>query len=92
MGMNELEAKVANLRELRRMAEELAAEITTTEDELQQKTQKKTSDEAAAMAHNLESREETVAKIEFYIPMLTDAELRMVSGFIRRIIKGGCRG
>lgn len=34
MGMNELEAKVANLRELRRMAEELAAEITTTEDEL----------------------------------------------------------
>ena len=34
MSMNELEAKVAELRELRRMAEELAAEITATEDEL----------------------------------------------------------
>lgn len=34
MGMNELEAKVAELRELRRMADELAAEITATEDEL----------------------------------------------------------
>ena len=34
MSMNELEAKVAELRELRRMADELAAEITATEDEL----------------------------------------------------------
>lgn len=34
MSMNELEAKVANLRELRRMADELAEEITATEDEL----------------------------------------------------------
>lgn len=34
MSMNELETKVAELRELRRMADELAAEITATEDEL----------------------------------------------------------
>lgn len=34
MSMNELETKIAELRELRRMAEELAAEITATEDEL----------------------------------------------------------
>ena len=34
MSMNELETKVAELRELRRMSDELAAEITATEDEL----------------------------------------------------------
>ena len=34
MSMNELEAKVAELRELRRMADELAGEIAATEDEL----------------------------------------------------------
>ena len=34
MSMHELEQKVAQLRELRRMQDELAAEITATEDEL----------------------------------------------------------
>ena len=34
MSMNELEAKVAELRELRRMADELADEIAATEDAL----------------------------------------------------------
>lgn len=34
MSMNELEAKVANLRELRRMADELAGEIAAAEDDL----------------------------------------------------------
>lgn len=34
MGMNELEQKVAQLRELRQMQDELAAEIAATEDEL----------------------------------------------------------
>ena len=34
MSMNELESKVAELRELRRMQEELAAEIAATEDTL----------------------------------------------------------
>lgn len=34
MSMNELEAKVNDLRELRRMAEELATETTAAEDDL----------------------------------------------------------
>ena len=34
MSMNELEQKVTQLRELRRMQDELAAEIAATEDEL----------------------------------------------------------
>ena len=34
MSTNELESKVAELRELRRMAEELAGEIAATEDSL----------------------------------------------------------
>lgn len=34
MSMTELESKVSELRELCRMADELAAEITATEDEL----------------------------------------------------------
>lgn len=34
MSMTELESKVSELRELRRMADEPAAEITATEDEL----------------------------------------------------------
>ena len=34
MSINELEAKVNDLRELRRMAEELATEITAAEDDL----------------------------------------------------------
>ena len=34
MSMNEMEAKVSELRELRRLADDLAAEIAATEDEL----------------------------------------------------------
>lgn len=34
-----------------------------------------------------ETREQTISKIEFHLPALTDAELRMVSGFIRGIKK-----
>ena len=37
---------------------------------------------------NIESREQTMAKIEFHLPSLTDAQLRMVAGFIRGIQKG----
>lgn len=36
---------------------------------------------------NTETREQTMDKIDFYIPMLTDSELRMVSAFIRGIVK-----
>ena len=35
----------------------------------------------------MEKREETISKIEFFLPMLTDSELRMVSGFIKGIKK-----
>ena len=49
---------------------------------------------AGAEAHkegqmnNTETREQTVNKIEFYLPTLTDEQLRMVAGFIRGIKKG----
>ena len=36
----------------------------------------------------METREQTMTKIEFYLPTLTDEQLRMVSGFIRGIQKG----
>lgn len=35
-----------------------------------------------------ETREQTLSKIEYHLPTLTDKELRMVSGFIRGIKKG----
>ncbi len=34
-----------------------------------------------------ETREQTLKKIEFHLPSLTDQELRMVAGFIRGIKK-----
>lgn len=34
-----------------------------------------------------ETREQTLQKIEFHLPGLTDQELRMVAGFIRGIKK-----
>lgn len=37
---------------------------------------------------NYETRGETLKKIDFYLPELTDEQLRMVSGFIRGILKG----
>lgn len=36
---------------------------------------------------NIETREQTMQKIEYHLLSLTDAELRMVSGFIRGIKK-----
>lgn len=36
----------------------------------------------------METREQTMAKIQFYLPKLTDRQLRMVSGFIRGLRKG----
>lgn len=34
-----------------------------------------------------ETREQTLKKIEFNLPKLTDAQLRMVSAFIRGMLK-----
>lgn len=36
---------------------------------------------------NTETREQTMAKIEFRLPTLTDAQLRMVDAFIKGIKK-----
>lgn len=36
----------------------------------------------------IETREQTLNKIEHHLPTLTDKELRLVSGFIRGIKKG----
>lgn len=35
----------------------------------------------------IESRDQTIQKIQHHLPSLTDSELRMVSGFIRGIKK-----
>lgn len=53
MSMNELENKVSKLRELRRMQDELAAEIAATEDELK----------AYMTAHNADTLHGTSFKI-----------------------------
>ena len=36
---------------------------------------------------NIETRGQTLKKIDFYLPELTDEQLRMVAGFIRDILK-----
>ena len=36
---------------------------------------------------NFETRGQTLKKIDFYLPELTDAQLRMVAAFIRGILK-----
>lgn len=36
----------------------------------------------------MEKREQTLAKIYFYLPKLTDRQQKMVSGFIRGLLKG----
>ncbi len=35
----------------------------------------------------METREQTLAKIQFYLPKLDDRELKMVAGFIRGLKK-----
>ena len=40
------------------------------------------------MEKSAETREQTLKKIEYNLPKLTDAQLRLVSAFIRGIIKG----
>ena len=39
--------------------------------------------EGQVMEKQVETREQTMKKIEFRLPQLTDAQLRMVSAFIR---------
>ena len=40
------------------------------------------------MEKSVETREQTLKKIEYNLPKLTDAQLRLVSAFIRGIVKG----
>ena len=43
--------------------------------------------EGERVSNKGETREQTIRKIEFRLPTLTDAELRMVNGFIKGIKK-----
>ena len=64
MGMNELEAKVAELRELRRMADELAGEIAATEDELKAYMTANNADELHGPSFKIIWREVTSSRLD----------------------------
>lgn len=38
---------------------------------------------------NIETREQSMLKINFYLPKLTDKQLQIVAAFIHGIIRGG---
>ena len=64
MSMNELEAKVAELRELRRMADELAGEIAATEDELKAYMTANNADELHGPSFKITCREVTSSRLD----------------------------
>ena len=64
MSMNELEAKVAELRELRRMADELAGEIAATEDELKAYMTANNADELHGPSFKITWREVTSSRLD----------------------------
>ena len=64
MSMNELEAKVAELRELRRMADELAGEIAATEDELKAYMTANNADELHGPSFKIIWREVTSSRLD----------------------------
>ena len=64
MSMNELEAKVAELRELRRMADELAAEITATEDTLKAYMTANGADELHGASFKITWKEVTSSRLD----------------------------
>ena len=63
MSMNELEAKVAELRELRRMAEELAGEISATEDSLKAYRDLKNSLDTAEEKGEAKEKKSTIKRL-----------------------------
>ena len=64
MSMNELEAKVAELRELRRMADELAGEIAATEDTLKAYMTENRTDELCGPSFKITWREVTSSRLD----------------------------
>lgn len=64
MSMNELESKVAELRELRRMADELAAEITATEDTLKAYMAANGADELHGASFKITWKEVTSSRLD----------------------------
>ena len=64
MSMNELEAKVAELRELRRMAGELAGEIAATEDSLKAYMTANGADELYGPSFKITWREVTSSRLD----------------------------
>ena len=64
MSMNELEAKVAELRELRRMADELAGEIAATEDTLKAYMTENGTDELYGQSFKITWREVTSSRLD----------------------------
>lgn len=64
MSMNELEAKVAELRELRRMSEELAGEIAATEDALKAYMTANGTDELYGSSFKITWKEVTSSRLD----------------------------
>lgn len=64
MSMNELESKVAELRELRRMADELAAEIAATEDTLKAYMTANGADELHGASFKITWKEVTSSRLD----------------------------
>ena len=64
MSMNELEAKVNDLRELRRMAEDLATEITAAEDDLKAYMTENGTDELYGPSFKITWREVTSSRLD----------------------------
>ena len=62
--MNELEAKVSELRELRRMADELAAEIAATEDALKAYMTANGADELHGASFKITWKEVTSSRLD----------------------------
>ena len=64
MSMSELEAKVAELRELRRMAEELAGEISAPEDSLKAYMTENGTDELYGPSFKITWKEVTSSRLD----------------------------
>ncbi len=64
MSMNELEKKVATIRELKRMADELEAEITATTDELKAYMQANATDELHGPSFKITWKEVTGTRLD----------------------------